>query len=1023
MAVRKKRSVIRFLVIRLVLLFIVGIPVYMGIQWALEEARTSNLQAREFARLAGDLSYWMEDGPSHHACFPEAGPYDLRLGYARLPEWLETLGRRGYSVQAQARVSGRFQELVEQGLFPIYREKTQAGLRILDHDGNPLWDARYPERVYARFEDIPRFIVDSLLFIENRELLDETYPCRNPAVEWDRLGKVILDGAVGLLNERRKPAGGSTIATQLEKFRHSPEGRTGSVLEKLRQMASASFRAYQDGEDTSEARRRLVLDYLNSIPLAALPGYGEVNGLGDGLWAWCAADFAAVNGLLREGDGSRQTQDMRAKGLAFRQVLSLLLAHRRPSYYLVADKGALHGLVESYLRLLAAAHIIPQDLAQAASSIRPEIRQRAPLDPSGSFVERKAANVVRTSLLSLLSLQGLYDLDRLDLTAMSAFDRRAQDALTHSLIRLHDPSVAEAAGLRAPRLLGRGDLSRVSYSLTLYERTPHANLLRVQTDNFEGPFNINEGVKLDLGSTAKLRTLVNYLEIVASLHQRYAEWPGFQLLKALDDLSDPLSRWAIEHFIGSQDRGLATMLEAALDRQYSASPDESFFTGGGLHTFQNFSRDDDQKLLSVREGFRNSVNLVFVRLMRDMVRHYMYRATGITAPAARYLKDPQWKAYLSGFADKEGREFMGRFYQKYRGKTPDEAMDLLAHGVPPTPKRLASVFRFARPSANLEAFTSFLRARLPQLSLSEKALRELFDAYAPGRYSLADQGFLAHVHPLELWIVSYVQEHPRATRAELMAAGAQARQAAYQWLLRGGRKKSQERRIGMMMEVEAFQEIHRAWKRVGYPFDSLVPSYATAIGSSADSPAGLAELVGILINNGVRLPTLRVEWLHFAQETPYETVMRRGTGEGERVLPKEVAEAARRALVDVVENGTARRGRGAFRRPDGSPIQLGGKTGTGDHRFETYGPAGQLISRRVVNRTATFVFFIGDRLFGAVTAFVPGAEAASYEFTSALPVQLLKSLAPLLTPLLQEPPPEPRPAPHADGAPPRQQGS
>jgi membrane peptidoglycan carboxypeptidase len=207
----------------------------------------------------------------------------------------------------------------------------------------------------------------------------------------------------------------------------------------------------------------------------------------------------------------------------------------------------------------------------------------------------------------------------------------------------------------------------------------------------------------------------------------------------------------------------------------------------------------------------------------------------------------------------------------------------------------------------------------------------------------------------------------------------------------------------MMMEVEAFQEIHGAWRRLGYPFDSLVPSYATAIGSSADNPAGLAELVGILLNDGVRLPTVRVEWLHFAEGTPYETLVKRGRGEGERVLPKEVAEVARRALVDVVENGTARRGRGAFRRRDGTLIQLGGKTGTGDHRYETYSPAGQLISRRVMNRTATFVFFIGDRHFGAVTAFVPGAEAASYEFTSALPVQLLKSLAPALMPLLESP--------------------
>jgi len=46
------------------------------------------------------------------------------------------------------------------------------------------------------------------------------------------------------------------------------------------------------------------------------------------------------------------------------------------------------------------------------------------------------------------------------------------------------------------------------------------------------------------------------------------------------------------------------------------------------------------------------------------------------------------------------------------------------------------------------------------------------------------------------------------------------------------------------------------------------------------------------------------------------------------------------------------------------------------------------------------VFFIGDRFFGTVTAFVPGAQAAHYHFTSALAVQLLASLAPDIEPLI-----------------------
>jgi len=65
----------------------------------------------------------------------------------------------------------------------------------------------------------------------------------------------------------------------------------------------------------------------------------------------------------------------------------------------------------------------------------------------------------------------------------------------------------------------------------------------------------------------------------------------------------------------------------------------------------------------------------------------------------------------------------------------------------------------------------------------------------------------------------------------------------------------------------------------------------------------------------------------------------------------------------------------------------------------------------VVDRTATFVFFLGDRFFGTITAYVPGAVAANYHFTSAIAVQLLKAIQPQLEPLLQSPPTEPAPAP------------
>ena len=89
-------------------------------------------------------------------------------------------------------------------------------------------------------------------------------------------------------------------------------------------------------------------------------------------------------------------------------------------------------------------------------------------------------------------------------------------------------------------------------------------------------------------------------------------------------------------------------------------------------------------------------------------------------------------------------------------------------------------------------------------------------------------------------------------------------------------------------------------------------------------------------------------------------------------------------MANVVESGTARRVFKTYARSDGKAYTIGGKTGTGDHRHETYGPGGHVISSRVVNRTATFAFYIGDRFFGVISAHVPGEEAAKFDFTSAL---------------------------------------
>lgn len=995
----------RWRMVKRTFLVLLLIAVAGGAAFAVYESRTSAMQARFFAGLAKKISYRVEKGPSDAIRFPASSPYDERLGYSNLPNYLAKLKTRDYVIESQARMSPKMVELADMGLFATYHEKTRAGLDILDYSGEPLFSARFPERLYEKFDAAPSLLVHSLLYIENRELLDTTYPKRNPAVEWDRFSKAVFDKslhAVGLGGGGRV-AGGSTLATQIEKYRHSPEGRTASLSDKLRQMASAMLRSYQDGEDTSATRRRIVLEYLNTVPLSAKLGYGEVNGIGDGMWVWYGRDFADVNRVL---SSNQVTPDF---ALVYKEALSLMIAQRRPAYYLGAGEKDLEQLTNSHLRVLAQAGVISPQLRDAALGVvlHPALGSGVAPPPANTFVTRKAANAVRNHLANLLGDSRLYNLDRLDLSVVTTLNSEAQKAVTAALRRLTDNEAAAAAGLTGKGMLGNGDPSKVVYSFTLMERGDKVNYLRVQTDNYDQPLDINEGAKLDLGSTAKLRTLTTYLDIVDQLHQRYEPMSKAELAKVKVDPKDRLSQWAVDYFLAlppGADRTLPPMLGAAMERKYSGNPGEAFFTGGGVHIFGNFSKLDDSRILTVQQALQNSTNLVFVRLMRDVVRYYMFQLPGSSAQLLADADDPRRAEYLSRFADREGKDFLARFWNKYRGMEWPEIETALMQGVRPAASKIAAVHRTIMPDASLAEFSKFVHAYLPDArEVDEERIAKMYDQYSVANMSLADRGYVASVHPLELWLAGYLRTHPKAGWDEVTKASVKERQEVYSWLFKTHRKHAQDKRIAGLIEIEAFLKIHAQWKKMGYPFDSLVPSYATTLGASADRPIALAELMGIIINGGVRKPTERIDSLHFAKDTPYETMVKRSQDvKGEQVLNPAVARAVANAIRGVVQEGTAKRVKQAFYKQDGSVIALGGKTGTGDQRFDVYGAGHRLIESRYVNRSATFVFNIGERFFGSMTAYVHGPESAHYDFTSALPVQLLVTLAPSLMPMIEK---------------------
>ncbi len=975
----------------MVLILLVIVTIFI-----VDEMNTSRLQSQAISRYASTLTYSVEPGISTAIHYPETGPFDKRLGYYSLPTLLNRLKQSDFSVEQQAQFSPALLDYSKRGFFTPYPEKSQAGLIINDCHDEPIYRNSFQQRSYSDFTDIPTLVVQALLFVENKGLLSNQHAEINPAVDWPRFIKAALSQAGKALEMQDDSVGGSTLATQLEKYRHSPNGLTLSAKEKLRQMISASVRAYQYGPQTLTARQDIVLTYLNSVPLSGAPGYGEVNGIGEGLWVWYGADFNNVSRLLTQD--YEQDENLDEQGLALRQVLSLMIAQRRPSYYLTRGRMQLSTLTDSYLRLLAQDGLINSQLRDAALTQQLIFRDFQE-DSAVIMVDNNKGSQVARNRLSHLLGYSMYDLDRLDLSVSTTLQYELQQQVTQYLYRLAEPDFAKDIGLLGERLLTPEKTQNVNYSFTLFERGQHHAKVRVQTDNTGQPFDINEGSKLELGSTAKLRVLATYLEIIAELYHRYVNHSNEELRQLDFDRRDLLSLWAVDYLLRSPDRNLTLMLQSALERRYSANTNERFFTGGGMHTFQNFRKEDNNRNPTLIEALRESINLPFVRLMRDIVRYSTYLNKNRTQ-LLRNDQDPRRQEYLSRFADREGQVFLRRFWRKYQDKDEQTRLEIFIDGLRATSVRLASVHRYLMPDAGIDTFATFLRQNRPQERLSDKYVAELYDRYRPGAYNLTDQGYIARVHPLELWLLGHLQKHPKATFNEVALASKDQRQEVYGWLFKTRHRSARDSRINIMLEVEAFLDIHQRWQRVGFPFDHLVPSLATALGSSGDKPTALAELIGTILNDGIRQPTVRIDGLHFAKGTPYETKLVKDPTYGQKVMYSEVATSLRNVLSQVVESGTARRLLGSFEQEEGTPLALGGKTGTGDNRFETTSRSGHVTSSQARSRTATFVFFLGENHFGTLTAYVQGSKSDSFRFTSALPVQVLKGMEPILRPYL-----------------------
>ena len=106
-------------------------------------------------------------------------------------------------------------------------------------------------------------LVKRLLFLENRDLDRPAGPGRIPL-----LSGIYRKASFFYLGSKLHLGipvqGGSTLAVQLEKFRHSLNGRTDTPAEKLRQLIGASLKAYRAGKIRAPGASALL--WTISIP-------------------------------------------------------------------------------------------------------------------------------------------------------------------------------------------------------------------------------------------------------------------------------------------------------------------------------------------------------------------------------------------------------------------------------------------------------------------------------------------------------------------------------------------------------------------------------------------------------------------------------------------------------------------------------------------------------------------------------------------------------------------------------------
>ena len=365
------------------------------------------------------------------------------------------------------------------------------------------------------------------------------------------------------------------------------------------------------------------------------------------------------------------------------------------------------------------------------------------------------------------------------------------------------------------------------------------------------PFDINGGARLDSGSTAKLRTLVSYLEVIAKLRSFDMSTPT---AIPCGRRSTPTPRTAgpsryllcAEDRVAGGDHGRGRWN----DRYLAANPGDLRFTGGGAASFGNRPPRGTAARRRIRTRC-HSTSTVVIRIMRDVVRRSIVRD-------AR-LGRAQVLEFDSEDPSPQGGHLEALRRSANRACLPIASAQIIAaqtagqrskpsccRACVPLSRRLLRRYLAQHPSGrDRHQCASPQPCDRPPGAVDDRDETPQAGssmAYSMDQFNLADQGCIASIPSAQL-AGGPCQCHPEPDYASACSMPAQRSQSVYGWIVPCPSQTCRTSRIRSLLEVEAFLRNPPQMAAISVIRSMPSPSYATAISSATAGRARQARSV------------------------------------------------------------------------------------------------------------------------------------------------------------------------------------